>query len=83
MWRFSMEQFELQKPISQLFGALRSQSFWNVKLSHVGRSEKPNKIHYFRKIIFVTSLHHNIIIIEAYMPMTQGADEFHWSLFLA
>ena len=47
---FSMEQFELQKPISYLIGALKR----NVNLAHVDHSEQLNKTHYFRKMIFVT-----------------------------
>ena len=37
--------------------------FWNVNLSDVGRSEQLNNIHYFRKVIFVTSsLCHSILL---------------------
>ena len=60
MGGFSMERFELQKPISQLFGALKSH-FLECEPPHIGRSEQLNKTHYFRKIIFVTSsLYHSM-----------------------
>ena len=55
-----MEQFELQKHISQRFGTLKRHFFWNVNLSDFGRSEQLNKIHYFIEICFVTSsLYHS------------------------
>ena len=50
-----MEQFELQKPISQLFGALKGKFFWIVNLYHTGRSEQRNKPIIFQKQTFVTS----------------------------
>ena len=49
-----MKQFELQKPISQLFNALKSHIFLHVKSFQIGCSKQSNKTHNFRKIIFVT-----------------------------
>ena len=45
-----MEQFELQKSISQLFSALKR--YLCVNLFKVGHSEELYKIHYFRKNMF-------------------------------
>ena len=42
-----MEQLESEKPIPQLFGALKSHFLWSVNLSHIGCSEQLNKTHYF------------------------------------
>ena len=44
-----MEQFGSQKPISQLFGTLKSH-VWNVNLFHIGdHSEQLDKTHFLQK----------------------------------
>ena len=53
---FSMKQFELQKPISQLFNALKSH-FLHVNFSQIGCSEQSNKTHTFRKKSFLWCHH--------------------------
>ena len=58
MREFSVEQFDIQKSISQLFDALKA-IFPTVNLSLTGRSEQLNKTHYFIQIFFcdVITLH--------------------------
>ena len=46
-----MKQFELQKPISQLFNALKRR-YLHVNYFQIGCSKQLNKDHNFRKINF-------------------------------
>ena len=58
---FSMAQFKLQKPISQLFGALKSHFFGMFTW---GRSEQLYKTRCFRNVNLVTSsLHHCAFVL--------------------
>ena len=61
-----MKQFELHKPISQLFNALKSHIL-RVNCFQIGWSEQMNKTHNFRKIIFVTSS-----LLEPYVMVGKG-----------
>ena len=49
-----MKGFELQKPISQLFSAIKNQYF-ECEFLWIGPSEQSIKVHNFRKILFVMS----------------------------
>ena len=62
-----MEQFELQKSISQLFSALKR--YLCVNLFKVGHSEELYKIHYFRKNSFVTSSLYYSMFTTAVEPL--------------
>ena len=55
-----MKQFELPKPLSQLFNVLKSHIF-ACELFSVGCSKQFNKTHNFRKIVLVTSSLQNSI----------------------